>query len=269
VCFFSFLATVNTSKFTVAITTLREEFHTGQVKTGLLVSLSVLALGLGNLIWVVTLRMYGRRPTFLLAILCLAVCNCWSAFAKSYDSLLAATVLAGVAAGGGEAPVSAVAADLFPAKQRGTMMMVFHVALSCGFFVGPAVNAAIAEFVGWRWLCGWLSIVACTNFLVGVFTIHETSYVGHGAVNGVLDQESVRYAAKKSFVQQLSLTTGYNHDLGFLTVFWNMASTITYPVVLWAGLTIGAFVGWYVHPFLYVRIKKLLLIAVLGTSLCR
>ena len=48
-------------------------------------------------------------------------------------------------------------------------------------------------------------------------------------------------------MQQLSLTTGYNHDLGFFTVFWNMASIITYPVVLWAGLTIGAFVGWYVH----------------------
>lgn len=243
-CFFSFLATVNTSKFTVAIAPLREEFHTGQVKTGLLVSFSVLALGLGNVIWVVALRIYGRRPTFLLAILCLAVCNCWSAFAKSYESLLAATVLAGVAAGGGEAPVSAVAADLFPAKQRGTMMMLFHVALSCGFFIGPAINAAIAEFVGWRWLCGWLSIVACANFLVGILTIHETSYNNQRARDNSMDQGAVRHASKKSFVQQLSLSTGYNHDLGFLTVFWNMASTITYPVVLWAGLTIGAFVGW-------------------------
>jgi predicted MFS family arabinose efflux permease len=245
VCFFSFLATVNTSKFTVAIASLRKEFHTGQVKTGLVVSMSVLALGLGNLLWVVSLRLYGRRPTLLLAILCLAVFNCWSAFAKSYDSLLAATVLAGLAAGGGEAPISSIVADLFPAKQRGTMMMIFHVALSCGFFVGPAINAAVAEFVGWRWLCGWLSIVALANFVVGIFTIHETSYHGRTVTrHGSLDHGPVRYAPKKSFLQQLSLTSGYNKDLRFLTVVWNMVSIVTYPVVPWAGLTIGAFVGW-------------------------
>ena len=208
-------------------------------------SFSVLALGLGNFVWVAMLRLCGRRPTFLLAILCLAVFNCWSAFAKSYNSLMGATVLAGLAAGGGEAPISTVVADLFHAQERGAMMMLFHVALSCGFFVGPAINAAIAEFVGWRWLCGWIAVAALANFAVGLFTIHETAYV-HRTVDPDTStySNSAQYPPKKSFAQQLSLTSGYNHDMKFWVVIWNMISIITYPSVLWAGLTIGAFVGW-------------------------
>lgn len=228
----------------VAVAALTEEFHQGPVETGYLVSFSVLALGLGNLIWVTMLRLCGRRPTFLLAILCLAVFNCWSAFAKSYESLMGATVLAGLASGGGEAPISTVVADIFPVERRGTMMMIFHVALSCGFFIGPAINAAIAQFVGWRWLCGWIAIAAMTNFAVGLLTIHESSYVHRSPVFDAMNPESARYTPRKSFVQQLSVTSGYNNKLNFWTVVWNMLSIITYPSVLWAGLTIGAFVGW-------------------------
>lgn len=156
---------------------------------------------------------------------------------------MAATVLAGMAAGGGEAPIPTVVADLFHVQQRGKMMMIFHVALSCGFFVGPAINAAIAEFVGWRWLCGWVAIAAAINFVIGVFTIQETSYLGT-ARNDILADAEKQTHARQDFLQRLSLTSGYNKKLNFGTVVWNMVSIVTYPSVLWAGLTIGTFVGW-------------------------
>lgn len=227
----------------MAIALLIKEFHQGTVKTGYLVSFSVLTLGLGNFIWLTMLRTCGRRPTFLLAILCLAVFNCWSAFAKSYESLLAATVLAGLAAGGGESPVPSIVADLFFVNQRGTMMGIFHVALSCGFFLGPVVNAAIAEFVGWRWICGWISIASIATFVVGFFTIHETANLNRTEHS---DHNRIQYGPKKTFVQELSITSGFNKKSNVFVVIWNMISIVSYPAVLWTGLTVGTFVGWYV-----------------------
>lgn len=110
---FRFLSTVNTSKFTVAILPLAKEFKKDTNTTAYLVSFSVLFLGFGNLLWVTVLRTLGQRPTFLLAMPLLAAANAWSARAESFGPLLAATIVGSLAAGGGEAPISAVVADLF------------------------------------------------------------------------------------------------------------------------------------------------------------
>lgn len=239
ICFLSFLATVNTSKFTVAIVPLSKQFHKDTVTTGYLVSFSVLSLGIGNLLWVTLLRTLGRRPTFLIAIPLLAIGNIWSAKAESYNSLLAATIVASVAAGAGEAPISAVVADLFFVQQRGAMMMIFHMCLSAGFFVGPAVNAALTQYVGWRWICWWIAIASGATWVVGIFTIHETGYL-HRDVS----LPASHFGPKKSFRQMLGLRTGYNPNLSILTAFTNNISVVSYPAVLWAGLTVGCYVGW-------------------------
>lgn len=180
VCSFSFLRTANTSKFTAAILPLAAEFHRDTNTTGYLVSMSVIALGLGNILWVTMLRTIGRRPTFLLSLPLLAAMNLWSVYAKSFGSLLAATILAAVGSAGAEAPISAVVADLFLVHQCRTTMMVFHIALSAGFFVGPCINAALAQYVGWRWICGWLAIASAVTRVIGVFTIYETAYYRRG-----------------------------------------------------------------------------------------
>lgn len=149
ICFFSFLATVNTSKFTVAILLIATKFRVDTNTAAFLVCFNVLALGLGNLFWVTALRIVGRRPVFLLVLPMLAVMNIWSSQASSFRSLLAATILSGFASAAAEAPVTAAVVDLFFVHQRGAMMMIFHLGLSAGFFLGPAINAAIAQYAEW------------------------------------------------------------------------------------------------------------------------
>lgn len=140
---------MNTSKFNVAILALSKEFKKDTTKAGFLVSFSVLALGIGNFLWIIALRKLGRRPIFLSALPLLAATNAWSAYATSYSSLLGATILSGIASGAAEAPVSAVVADIFFAHERGATLMIFHIALSAGFFLGPAINGALVQYVGW------------------------------------------------------------------------------------------------------------------------
>lgn len=239
ICFFSFLGTVNTSKFSVAVVVLGKEFHTSSTKTGFLLSFGVLMLGLGNLFWVVMLRIVGRRPVFLLAIPLILITNIWAYFAKSFGSLLASSIIGGFGAAAAEAPVSAVVADLFFVNERGAMLMIFHLALSCGFFVGPFLNAYVIQYAGWRWICGWLAISSGLCWLVAFFTIHETAYRDRD-VNASAD----KFGELKPFKWWLNLISGYDRRIGFLRTTWNMIAVVGYPSVPWVGLVVGAFVGW-------------------------
>lgn len=239
ICFFSFLATVNTSKFGVAIIPIATEFKVDTNTAAFLVCFNVLALGLGNFFWVTTLRIVGRRPVFLFALPMLAAMNVWSAKATSFSSLLGATILSGFASAAAEAPVTAIVVDMFFVHQRGTMMMIFHLSLSAGFFLGPAINAAIVQYAGWRWICGWIAIASGVTWLIGIFTIHETAYYGRD-----VSAPSSVYGPKKSLTKLLGVTSGYDKNMSLFTAMYNNIAVIGYPAILWAGLTVGTFVGW-------------------------
>lgn len=239
ICFFSFLATVNTSKHGVAILAIATEFNVDTNTAAFLVCFNVLALGLGNFFWVTALRIYGCRPVFLVALPMLAAFNVWSAKASSFGSLLGATILSGFASAAGEAPVSTVVVDLFFVHQRGTMMMIFHLSLSAGFFLGPAVNAAIVQYAGWRWICGWIAIASSVTWLIGIFTIHETAYYDRD-----VSAPASLYGPKKTSLKMLGVTSGYNEHLSLFAAVYRNIGVIGYPAILWAGLTVGTFVGW-------------------------
>ena len=119
ICFFSFLATVNTSKFAVAILPVAKEFHKDTNTAGFLLCFCVLALGIGNFFWIIIMRKFGRRIVFLAAPPLLAATSLWSAKAESFGSLMGATIISGIACGAAEAPVSTVVADMFYGHSSG------------------------------------------------------------------------------------------------------------------------------------------------------
>ncbi len=234
ICFFTFLATVNASKFTVAIGPLAKEFKSTTTQAGYLVCFNVLLLGCGNLFWVPLMRVIGKRPVYLLSLPLLGAANIWSYYATSFDSLLAASIISGFAASAGDATVPAVVADLFFVHQRGTIMMIFHMTLSCGFFIGPLINAYVVQYSSWRIECLWIAIVTFVLWGIAFFTVYESSYY-HRDVNA---PES-SYGPKKTFSQMLSVTSGYNKEVSFLRAVYNTFAVVAYPPVLWAGKSIS------------------------------
>ena len=117
--------------------------------------------------------------------------------------------------------------------------MVFHLSLSAGFFLGPAINAAIVQYAGWRWVCGWIAIASGITWLAGIFTIHETAYYDRD-----VSAPPHVYPPKKSLTHMLGVTSGYNQHATFLTALYSNIGVMGYPAILWAGLTVGTFVGW-------------------------
>jgi predicted MFS family arabinose efflux permease len=241
VCMFTVLATINASNFTVAIKPISKEFHQTPTRTGFLVCFNVLFLGLGNLFWVALMRSTGKRPVYLVALLLLVATNVWSYEAKSYGSLLAARILSGFASAAADATVPSLVADLFFVHERGHCMMIFHLALSTGFFLGPLFCAYITQGVGWRWTCGMIACAAGGTFAVGFFTIRESNYSRSGVA---ANAPASAYPPKRNFISWLSLTRGFRKEESFVRNVANMIALVAYPPITWTGLTVGTFVGW-------------------------
>jgi MFS family permease len=239
VCFFLFLTTANASKFALAIAHLSEEFGKSITEARCLICFNVLALGVGNIFWVPLMREIGKRLVFLLSLYILVAGNMWSLKTHDFNQLLAASVLSGFASSAGEAVVPTLVVDLFFMHERGTVMMVFHMVLSSGFFLGPLIDTYITRYSSWRVSCEWIAVAAGETWSVAFFTVHETSYYNRDVYAPLSF-----YPRKRTFMNKLGATRGYNPKQSSGKALCNTLAGFAYPGIFWSGFTIGVCVGW-------------------------
>jgi predicted MFS family arabinose efflux permease len=110
ICGFTFFANVNSSNFTVATQEIIKEFYVSQTQAGQLVCFNVFLFGVGNIFWVPLMRVIGKRPVYLVAMLALSMMNVWSSQAVSYNELLATRILSGFPAAAADATVPRIVA---------------------------------------------------------------------------------------------------------------------------------------------------------------
>lgn len=182
------------------------------------------------------MRVVGKRPVYLLAMLILCMMNVWSSQASSYRELLASRILSGFAAAAADATVPAVVGDMVAPQERGHYLMIFHLAMTGGLFLGPLINAYLVQEQDWRWMCYFLAIAVGLVLGFAVFTIRETSYFrdDNGGFSG---EERTQW-------QWMSLTMGYDRRASFGRTIVDILTNVAYPPLLWCAFTIGISVGW-------------------------
>lgn len=95
------------------------EFHLNDTQLSLLTGACVLALGFANFFIVPCSNIFGRRLTSLVFCL-LGVASCiWQALTTSYNSMLAARVVNGIATATSETILMQVVADMLFLPERG------------------------------------------------------------------------------------------------------------------------------------------------------
>lgn len=235
ICAFTFFANVNSSNFTVATKAVIQEFGVSQTQAGELVCFNVFLFGLGNILWVPLMRIVGKRPVYLLAMIILCMMNVWSSQASSYRELLASRILSGFAAAAADATVPAVVGDMVAPQDRGHYLMIFHLSMTGGLFLGPLINAYLVQEENWRWMCYFLAIAVGAVLALSIFTIRETSYLRTN------DEQPPR---KRTWWQWMSLTVGYDPRASFFRTLLDILTNATYPPLIWCAFTIGIPVGW-------------------------
>ena len=94
---------------------------------------------------------YGRRGVFTVTLVIFSIGSALSALAPTYETLIAARIIAGLGLGG-ELPVAAtLVSELSPRSQRGRMIVLLESFWAYGTILAGVVAITILPTYGWRW----------------------------------------------------------------------------------------------------------------------
>lgn len=139
-------------------------------------AVNLLLLGVANLIWVPLANTFGRRPVTLISLLILVFASMWAGLATTYNGLLAARAVMGLAGAPADAVSPEVVGEIFFIHQRGRAMAIYTVFLSLGSLVGAICGGYIAADGGISWLHWTNVILSAISFILCFFLQSETLY---------------------------------------------------------------------------------------------
>ncbi|KAI5850010.1 major facilitator superfamily domain-containing protein [Tricharina praecox] len=156
--------------------TLAFYFDKTFTQVALLTGWHLLGVGVAGFIFVPSARVWGKRHLYILGTVLLVVSSIWGGAAQSYNSLLWARVIQGVAVTPFEALVNASIGDLYPVHQRGKRMAFTNFALYGGAFFTPVIVGKMTFEMSWRWPFYFVGIFSGIMLPAVFFLVPETAF---------------------------------------------------------------------------------------------
>jgi MFS family permease len=133
-----------------ALPAIGSTFSAGDAQLGLLVAAFLVGAGLLQVPAGFLALRYGARSVSIAGVALLAVTGAGSAFAPSFDVLLALRLASGVGAALFFSPAIGLVASLYPAGRRGLPVGTFSSAFSAGAALGIVGSSLLLPVLGWR-----------------------------------------------------------------------------------------------------------------------
>ncbi|KAH8799675.1 putative MFS transporter [Xylogone sp. PMI_703] len=177
VSFHAFMTTFTASSIIPAFDLLAQDLGVTIQDASYLVSLQILMLGIGPLMWKPFCRKYGRRPSWLLSTGLSLICNIGCAKGTSYGTMMICRILVAFFISPGGAFGSGVVSECFFAHERGQKMGIWAHVLSSYYVypaIGPLTMGFVAQHLGWAWIYWIVTILNGAQFLAYFFLGPET-----------------------------------------------------------------------------------------------
>lgn len=161
------MATFSASSIQSAFVEIAEDLGVSVQRASYLTSLVIAILGGAPLFWMPLSNRYGRRPIFLLSLLCSLVANVGCAKCPSYATMGFCRALVAFFISPAAAIGSAVVAETFFKKDRARCMGVWAVMVTLGVPLAPLLFGFVTSRVGYRWIYWILAIVSMSVIRTG------------------------------------------------------------------------------------------------------
>lgn len=142
-----------------------------------LTSLVIAILGGGPLLWRPLSQRYGRRPIFLISLICSLVGNIGCAVSPSYATMALCRAITGVFISPAVAIGSGVVVETFFGNERARYMGIWTIMVTLGVPVAPFIFGFVAIRVGYRWIYYILAITNGVQFILYFFFGPESRYI--------------------------------------------------------------------------------------------
>ncbi|KAH8666936.1 major facilitator superfamily domain-containing protein [Xylariales sp. PMI_506] len=141
-----------------------------------LTSLVIAILGGAPLFWRPLSNIYGRRPIFLISLICSLVGNIGCANSPSYATMCLCRAITAFFISPAAAIGSAVVSETFFKDERATFMGAWTIMVTLGVPIAPFLMGFVALRVDYRWIYYILAITNGVQFILYFFLGPETLY---------------------------------------------------------------------------------------------
>jgi DHA1 family bicyclomycin/chloramphenicol resistance-like MFS transporter len=191
--------------FVPALPSAAGDLHASTASIGLTITLYVIGLSIGQLVYGPLSDRYGRRPVLLAGLLVFTIASVAAAFAPSLAALECARLAQALGGCSGLVLGRAIARDSSGSTTLVRRLATLSIAMAVATAVAPIIGAQIVEHFGWRWIFSSLSIVNILVLLAVWLVVPET----HAASRGF---RTSRYL--KSYLTLLSSPMFVTYSLG-------------------------------------------------------
>ncbi|KAF4448023.1 putative dityrosine transporter [Fusarium austroafricanum] len=127
---------------------------------------------------------YGRRPAYMICCAIYLVANIGLALQHSYVALIVLRCLQSCGSSATIALGSATSADMVTRAERGKYLGYASMGVTLGPALGPVIGGLLDQYLGWRSIFWFLTILSGAFFLIIFIFLPETcrSVVGNGSI---------------------------------------------------------------------------------------
>lgn len=164
------MATFTAGAIQSAFVDIAKDFDVSVQRASYLTSLVIAILGGAPLFWRPLSERFGRRPIFIISLLCSLVGNIGCAKSPSYATMGLCRAITAFFISPAAAIGSAVVTETFFKKSRARCMGVWTIMVTIGVPLAPLIMGFVANRVGYRWIYWVLVCVSHSLCLVSSTT---------------------------------------------------------------------------------------------------
>lgn len=132
------------------IPSMMREFHTTPSMTQMGISMAMVGMGLGSVLWGSASDRYGRKPTLIISLIIFVVSTVVSLFSPGITFFIVCRLFQGLGAGGAMVLSTSIPADVYMGRRLAKLMAIIGVINGVAPALAPVVGGAMADWIGWR-----------------------------------------------------------------------------------------------------------------------
>lgn len=132
------------------IPAMMREFHTTPSMTQMGLSMAMLGMGIGSVLWGSLSDHFGRKPILIISLLIFALSTGVALLSPDITFFVAVRLVQGFGAGGAMVLSTSIPTDVFAGRQLGKLMGIVGAINGIAPAAGPLLGGFLADRVGWR-----------------------------------------------------------------------------------------------------------------------
>jgi DHA1 family bicyclomycin/chloramphenicol resistance-like MFS transporter len=170
----TFSGTLAMHIFVPALPTAAHDLGASSAAIQLSMSVYILGLAAGQLVYGPLSDRFGRRPMLMVGLVIYTVTGLWAAFAPTVDSLIVLRLLQALGGCSGMVIGRAMVRDNALPQDAARRLALMNLVVVIGPGVAPLIGSAVTATLGWRAIFFVLAALGAVNFAFTCFLLPET-----------------------------------------------------------------------------------------------